>query len=264
MIVVKPTTSKSTDRDDYQDTPRPLAGMAKDFPNGARIAPHQHPRAQLTWALSGVMTVTAARGTWVVPPNRALWIPAQTEHAIAMSGAVAMRAIYVDREIAATIAADCKVILVSPLLRALILELVAAPVDYDEGGRLGHVAALFVDEIQVLDAEPLHIPMPSDPRLGRVCEALLRDPARRETLEQWSAVAGASSRTLARLFERETGMRFVDWRHQVRLADALVRLARGQDVAAVARAIGYDSASAFSAMFRAVLGKSPRAYFACT
>ncbi len=125
---------KSIDRDDYQTTPRPLAGMAKDFADGFWIEPHCHPRAQLSWALSGVMTVTAACGTWVVPPNRALWIPAGTEHEIRMSGAVAMRAIYVDPAVAATVAAECKVILVSPLLRALMLELVAAPLDYDESG----------------------------------------------------------------------------------------------------------------------------------
>ncbi len=252
---------KSTDRADYQDTPRPLAGMAKDFADGFRIEPHCHPRAQLTWASSGVMTVTAARGTWVVPPNRALWIPAETEHAIRMSGPVAMRAIYVDRVVAGAVAPDCKVILVSPLLRALMLELVAAPLDYDEDGRLGHVAALFLDEIRVLDAQPLHIPMPHDKRLQRVCAELLRDPACRETLEEWSGIAGASSRTLARLFERETGMRFVAWRHQVRLAEALVRLAQGCDVAATACAVGYDSVSAFTVMFRHTLGKTPRDYF---
>jgi mannose-6-phosphate isomerase-like protein (cupin superfamily) len=158
---------KSTDRADYQQTPRPFAGMAKDFADGVRIEPHRHPRAQLTWAVSGVMSVTADRGTWVVPPNRALWIPAETEHAIRMSGPVAMRAIYIDRAVAGAVAAECKVILVSPLLRALMLELAAAPLDYDEAGRVGHVAALFVDEIRVLDAQPLHVPMPADKRLRR-------------------------------------------------------------------------------------------------
>ena len=252
---------KSTNRDDYQATVRPLAGMAKDFTAGSRIEPHCHPRAQLTWAAAGVMTVTAARGTWVVPPNRALWVPAETEHAIRMSGVVEMRAIYVDPIVAKTIATDCKIILVSPLLRALMLELAAAPVDYDETGRMGHIAALFLDEIRTLDAQPLHIPMPHDPRLRRVCEALLHNPGRRETLEEWSALAGASSRTLARLFERETGTRFIAWRHQVRLAQALVRLAQGEDIAAVARAVGFNSASAFSAMFCNALGKPPRDYF---
>jgi AraC-like DNA-binding protein len=178
-----------------------------------------------------------------------------------MWGPVAMRAIYVDRGVARAVAEGCKVIMVSPLLRALMLELVAAPLDYDEAGRIGHVAALFVDEIRVLDAQPLHVPIPADKRLRRVCDALLRDPGRRETLEAWSSVAGASSRTLARLFEHETGMRFIEWRHQVRLAEALARLAQGQNVAAVARAVGYDSASAFTVRFRQTLGKTPRDYF---
>jgi AraC-like DNA-binding protein len=251
---------KSANRDDYQQTLRPLAGMAKDFADGDWIEPHAHPRAQLTWALSGLMTVTAAQGSWVVPPNRALWIPAETRHAIRMSGAVAMRAVYVDAAVAGVAGAACKVIPVSPLLRALMLELVAAPLDYDEAGRIGHVAALLLDEIQALDALPLHIPMPADRRLLRVCEALLREPARRDTLDEWALSAGASSRTLTRLFEREIGMGFVDWRHQVRLAEALARLAQKQDVAAVARAVGYDSPSAFSAMFRRALGKTPRDY----
>lgn len=252
---------KSANREDYQDTPRPFAGMAKDFADGHLIEPHSHPRAQLTWAVSGVMTVTAAHGTWVVPPQRALWIPARREHEIRMSGAVAMRAVYVDRAIAETVARECKVILVSSLLRALMLELVAAPLDYDEGGRMGHVAALFLDEVRTLDAQPLHIPMPRDPRLRRICEALRCDPARAETLEEWSYTAGAASRTLARLFERELGMRFVDWRRQVRLAQALLDLAQGRDVGTVAHAVGYDSASAFTAMFRETLGKTPRDYF---
>jgi AraC-like DNA-binding protein len=251
---------KSTDRDDYQYTPRPFAGMAKDFRDGHWIAPHAHPRAQLTWAVSGVMTVTAARGSWVVPPNRALWIPARTRHAIHMSGAVAMRAIYVDPDVAGAAGAECKVIPVSPLLRALMLELVAAPLDYAEDGRIGHAAAMLLDEIGALDPLPLHVPMPADRRLLRVCETLLHEPGRRDSLDQWALWAGASSRTLARLFERETGLRFVHWRLQVRLAAALAQLAQKQDIAAVARAVGYDSASAFTAMFRRTLGKTPRDY----
>ena len=170
-------------------------------------------------------------------------------------------AVYIDLAVGKSVGVDCKVILVTPLLRALMLELVAAPIDYDPSGRMGHVEALFLDEIRALDALPLHIPMPRDKRLRRVCEPLMGNPGRRETLAEWAAVAGASSRTLARLFARELGLRFVDWRNQVRLAAALVRLAQGQDVAAAARAAGFDSASAFSAMFRATLGKTPRAYF---
>jgi AraC-like DNA-binding protein len=103
--------------------------------------------------------------------------------------------------------------------------------------------------------------MPHDKRLRVVCNALAQEPGREETLEQWSQTAGASSRTLARLFATETGMRFVDWRQQARLATALVRLAEGTPVASVARTRGYGSVSAFTAMFHRALGKTPRDYF---
>jgi AraC-like DNA-binding protein/quercetin dioxygenase-like cupin family protein len=252
---------KSTDPADYQNTQRPIAGMPKDFPAGSYIPPHTHRRAQLTWAADGVMTVTAAEGTWVVPPNRALWIPAGTVHSIRMSRAVAMRALFVEPRLARSVASTCKVVLMTGLLRELVLEAVHAPLDDDRNGRMGHVEALILDEIRTLDAQPLHLPMPHDKRLRVVCEALTQEPGREETLEQWSQTAGASSRTLARLFATETGMRFVDWRQQARLAAALVQLAEGKRVASVARALGYGSVSAFTAMFHRALGKTPRDYF---
>lgn len=252
--------AKSTDAADYQHTRRPIAGMPKDFPAGSIIPAHTHRRAQLAWAADGVMTVTAAQGTWVVPPQRALWIPAGTVHAIRMSGAVAMRTLYIEPDAARDLPKDCKVVLMTGLLRELVLEAVRAPLDEDKNGRMSHVEALILDAISTLDAEPLSLPMPRDKRLRVICEALLHDPGRDETLEQWSDKAGASSRTLARLFASETGMRFVDWRRQARLAAALVRLAEGADVASVARSLGYASASAFTVMFRETLGKSPRDY----
>jgi AraC-like DNA-binding protein/mannose-6-phosphate isomerase-like protein (cupin superfamily) len=255
---------KSTNAADYQHTRRPIAGMPKDWPAGSYIPPHTHRRAQLAWAADGVMLVTAGAVTWVVPPQRALWIPAGTVHAIRMSGAVAMRTLYIEPGAARKLPKDCKIVLMSGLLRELVLEAVRAPLDEDNHGRMSHVEALILNEIRTLDAEPLALAMPRDKRLRVVCEALLREPGREETLEQWSDKAGASSRTLARLFAGETGMRFVDWRRQARLAAALVRLAEGKDVASVARGLGYASASAFTAMFRQSLGKAPRDYFGRT
>lgn len=253
--------TKSTDSADYQHTRRPIAGMPKDFKDGSIVAPHRHRRSQLIWATEGVMAVTAAAATWMVPPQRALWIPAGTVHAIRMSGAVAMRTLYIEPDAAPALSKDCKVVLMTGLLRELVLEAVRSPLDEDRNGRMSHVEALILDEITMRDAEPLHLPMPRDRRLRLICETLLKAPGRQETLEQWSHKAGASSRTLARLFSGETGMRFVDWRRQARLAAALVRLAEGEDVGSVARSLGYASASAFTAMFRQSLGKAPRDYF---
>lgn len=253
---------RSTNRDDFQNVPRPVAAMAKDFANGHVIAPHSHPRAQLTYAATGVMRVTTARGAWIVPPDRAVWVPAGTEHEIRMSGRVAMRPLFVATEAAPLNLKDCTVIEVTPLLRALILRAVEEPLEYDETGSAGLVMQLILKELAQATTVPLSIPLPADPRLAALCHALLDDPASPHTLEDWAERVGASARTLARLFQRETGMGFTQWRQQVRLAEAVSRLAKGEPVALVSEQLGYASASAFTAMFRRALGATPRHYLA--
>ncbi len=254
--------SRSTNPEDYQHVPRPVAAMPKDFPSGHTIAPHRHARAQLVYAVAGVMRVTTARGAWIVPPQRAVWMPAGMEHEIRMSGRVAMRTLYIDPKAAPTSLGDCTVIEVTPLLRALILRAVEEPVDYDESGGAGLVMALILEELRRVTTVPLRIPLPTDARLVALCRALLEDPAATDTLDDWAERVGASARTLARLFQRETGMGFTQWRQQVRLAEAVSRLASGEPVALVSEELGYASASAFTAMFRRALGSTPRHYLA--
>lgn len=236
--------------------------MPKEFSDGHVIAPHRHARAQLLYATTGVMRVSTADGSWVVPPLRALWVPAATEHEIRMSGAVAMRTLYIEPDAAPWMPRGCEVIEVSPLLRELILEVMREPVEYEEGGRAGLVMTLLLAELRRAPTVPLRIPLPSDRRLLQLCRSLIKQPESDVPLETWAARVNASSRTLSRLFQRETGMSFVAWRQQVRLAEALSRLALGQPIGLVAHDLGYASASAFTAMFRRSLGTTPRLYLA--
>lgn len=252
---------RSTNAADYMRVPRPVAAMAKDFPDGHRIPRDRHSRGQLIYAIAGVMIVTTPHGTWVVPPQRAVWVPPRIDHESRMAGDVAMRTLYVRADAARAMPAHCCVVNVSPLLRELIVEATRLPVRYDERGRDGRLMRLVLDELATSPALPLHLPQPADKRLKRVCDALQRDPANAEPLERWAERVGASSRTLARLFLRETGVRFTVWRQQARLLAALTRLAAGESVTAVALNLGYVSPSAFTAMFRRALGTAPRDYF---
>ena len=261
-----PIAGRSINPDDFQTVPRPLAAMAKDYPDGWVNDWHRHTRAQLVYASSGVMTITTPDGSWVVPPNRALWIPAGVDHHIVMAGPVAMRTLYLEARYVEAMAAElprtCRVVAVSGLLRELILRAVELPMLYDESGPAGRIAALIFDELRLLPTLPLHLPSPRDARLLRLCRALRDRPADRRTLDGWGKVVGASARTLARLFMAETGMSFAAWRAQVRLLAALARLAGGEKVTAVALELGYDSPSAFIAMFSRQLGVTPSRYFA--
>ena len=255
---------KSTDSADYLRVPRPLGAMAKDFAAGYVIPADTHTRGQLIYAVAGVMSVRTAHGIWVVPPERAVWVPPGTLHSTRMSGDVAMRTLYVRQRECLRLPARCCVINVTPLLRELILRAVELPLHYDESGPGGRVVALILDELEVAHVLPLHLPRPRDARVARVCDALEGNPADIRGLAEFGALVGASERNLARLFVRETGMTFAIWRQQVRLIAALEKLAQRTPIARIAESLGYESASAFTAMFRKTLGVAPKEYFAVT
>lgn len=237
-----------------QRVPRPLALLARDYPAGARTGAHSHPRHQLLHAVDGLMTADTARGTWVVPSGFALWIPAGVEHDIAMQADVAMRTAYVAPGLAPAMPEDCRVIAVSPLLKAALLALVDEPLLYDEAGRAGHLAALVLDEILRAAPTPYVLPMPQDPRLARLCRALIASPGSGLDIDAWADKGALSRRTLTRLFRAETGLSFGAWRRRLRLLNAQERCARGEPLARVAADLGYGSLPAFRAMARRELG----------
>jgi AraC-like DNA-binding protein len=153
------------------------------------------------------------------------------------------------------------VLQVSPLLRELIVRVVAFEGPYAESGREARLVAVLLDEVAAARTAPLHLPTPRDPRLRVITERLAADPGDKRSLAVWARSAGASARTLARLFQQETGSSFAHWRQQARLLRALERLAAGDPVTTVALDLGYDSPSAFITMFRSRLGATPGRYF---
>ncbi len=240
---------------------RPVVGYAADFPSGHVIRRHRHAAGQLIFAASGVMTVTTAAGRWVVPPERAVWVPPQVPHAIRMTGVVRMRTLYLGAAARAGLPTACAVVQVRPLLRELVLAAVALRQPYAASGRAARLVAVLLDELEVARTAPLHLPLPRDPRLLVITDRLTADPSDKRPLGTWARTAGASTRTLARLFRRETGLGFAHWRQQARLLRALERLAAGEPVTTVALELGYDGPSAFIAMFRSRLGTTPGRYF---
>jgi AraC-like DNA-binding protein len=242
--------------------PRSVVTLAREAEYGSHIAPHQHPRAQLLYAIDGVMRVTTEFGVWMLPPRRALLIGPGIVHELTTLSKVSMRSVYIEAGTAAQFGGGCRVIEVSNLLRELVLALVLEPVDYPLGGRGDLLAQLILAEIGAATTVPIAIPWPRDRRLVAVCESIMATPGIRRSIEQLAADAGASARTLIRLFPRETGLHYRQWLQQVHLADAFCRLARGDSVGDIATALGYASPSAFTSMFRRLLGKTPSQYLA--
>src|SRR6266545_6615933 len=210
------------------------------LPGGVAFGRHEHPVPQLAWAHTGVLTVDTAEGTWVLPPSRALWIPARVPHALGSSGAATARNLYLPKARWKALT----VVAVSPLLAHLIMHLADAELSLPARHR---AEAVVLDLLEPLHATTIAVPAPSDDRAWRVAEGLRRDPGDARGLDAWGREVGASGRTLARIFLAETGMSFGRWRAQLRLEVALTLLAKGMPVTTVAHRVGYDSASAFVA-----------------
>lgn len=245
----------------YHATARPLAAMEVDYPSGTSTGLHAHPRGQLLYAIEGVMVVRSAEGAWVVPSNRALWLVAGLAHEVWMCGEVKIRTLFVDPDVAPHLPARSGVLAVSPLLRELFVAAVAVPTDYSLGSRDERLLQLLLDEVRPLNVPSMDLPLPGDPRVRTVCETLSRQPGDARTAAQWADELGITSRTLHRLFAREVGMRFAQWRQQARLLFALQRLARGDKVIDVALDSGYASQSAFAVMFRKHFGVPPSVFY---
>lgn len=247
---------------------RPVRVRARSLAADTHFEPHAHPWAQLACCASGLLQVSAEphpdsdeEVTYIIPPSRAVWIAPGVRHHVTVIEAAEFRTLYIEAQALPPDWRDCRMLVVSPLLRELVGALEAASQARGSSPREQWLMSLMLDELQRADTLTLGVPLPhgqrGDKRLRALCEAVLREPARQATLADWAAEVGASERTVARLFREELGMGYQQWRQQALLAHALPLLARGLPVAQVAALSGYASDSAFSAMFKAAMGQSP-------
>lgn len=236
-----------------------VAVASLEMYNGQRFPAHAHPEYQLAWSERGVLAITLENQTWVLPPNRALWIPRNLLHTTQASSPTMMRSVYFRQRSAPVRWQRPTVVAVSPLLRELICFLASAERNTPAAR---HARSLLGRLLVPLSTARIELPMPRDERARRVAEALTKRSDDPRTLTKLGKLAGASARTLARLFIAETGMTFGNWRTQLRLTNAIALLANGETVTQVASLVGYESTSAFVAAFRRRIGVPPGAYFA--
>jgi AraC-like DNA-binding protein len=256
------TSSAITEISQGDDVPIPSA----DRPVRVRVRPqdsidrlplHQHPWAQLTYSMKGVMRVSVPSATWIVPPTRAIWIPPRAPHEVQLFSGAHPHTLYVDASIEPITHEACCVIEVRPFMASLISELAQLSKHTKRNLREEALTILLLEELQQAARLPLHLPLPQDRRLLSLCEALLANPAHTDTLAELAAQCGASERTISRLFLKELGMPFATWRTQLKLMQALTLASSGMPYQAIAQQLGYQSPSAFTAMFKKAFGVPP-------
>lgn len=252
------TGQKSSNQLDYQHIDRAIGAMPKEYPDGYFSAPHAHRRGQLIHATQGVMEVSACGRSWFVAPNAGLWLPAGVVHSTRMRGRVSLRTIYVEE--AGNAPLSPTLVAVGPFLNQLLIRATEAPMHYDPQGADGLVAELLMKEIDWTPLPVCEVAVPRDARLLKLYQHYVQAPADSRSLSDWGRALGASERTLSRVLQHEVGCSFTDWRQSIRLAIAMTRLMAGAPVNVVANEVGYHNASAFTAVFKRLLGLTPRQY----
>lgn len=234
-----------------------IRSSSAGLPDGYEIRSHRHEWHQLIFATSGVMTVATPRGHWVVPPLSAVWVPAQSEHAIRFTGQSELRTLYLRPAFAKGTAKACSAMTVSPLLRELIQRTAALGALDRRSVPDRAMAWLIREELKQVEIPPLNLPAPRSAQLLTLTQSLadsrLGTPALARSI-------GLSARTLERRFLAETGMTFFQWRLHARMLRALEQMLLGEPLKAAAGRAGYRGASAFVAAFKSAFGTSPRRY----
>ena len=237
---------------------------------GELIDWHDHTVNQLCYPLRGVLEISTPRGVWIVPPHRAVWIPAGVPHAHRAHGATEMRSLVFAQAVNPLRLDRPTVLAADPLLREVIAALSegqdahGTPVpdtapDLDARQRR-HLEQVALDRLRRVEELPFSLPAPRDDRLRAVALILAENPADERSLTELGRAVGASERTLSRLFRTELGMTFPHWRGQLRLRRALTLLAAGDSVTTVAGDCGFRSPSAFIDAFRRAFGTTPGRY----
>lgn len=239
---------------------RPIQASVSEMPPMHRVSTHQHPWGQLAYASRGILKITIPNGSFIVPPQQAMWLPPGTPHEVSTRYGASFRSLYIADDWAQELPEQPQTLRVDNLLKELILTAAQWPQNYTLSATNTRLLQVLVDRIAGASRTPLYLPMPSDKRLKPIVNHLSSNPANNQTLIQWATEVGACSRTLNRLFNRETGMGFNQWRQQLRLLYSLELIENGHNITSVALDLGYDSSSAFITMFKKQLGQSPKQY----
>jgi AraC-like DNA-binding protein/quercetin dioxygenase-like cupin family protein len=235
--------------------------VARNYRKGVRLGTHMHREAQLVYAAKGTMQVTTPKGRWLVPPDRAVWVPARLEHSIDVLADIQMRTLYFDLkwlaqgQRSASLKAEF-VVKVSRLLHESILALFDGR---DDPGRTDLLIRLAMLELHQAEDPATFVPLPHEPRCRRAADLVLADPTKTYDIAHLARDVGTSARTLSRLFSAETQLSFKSWCQRARIASAIERLSMqpGLSVKQLAADLGYASFPAFSHAFRQVTGKTP-------
>lgn len=238
----------------------PIIPLAMDVFETQCASKHSHPRAQLIYSCSGTMRVTVENHVWLVSSRQAIWVPSMHEHHVTFLKNNHVRNLFIDPSVLSNLPNTCFALDVSPFLRELILRIVNIGSDYQMDSVEGRIIQVALDELKTIKSTNCFLPISNEPRLKKVMDELINNTSDKRTIEEFASLACTTSRTLSRLFIKEVGLTFVNWRKQIRMMEAIEKLEKGVPIAQIALELGYNSTSSFIEVFGKEFGVSPNNY----
>jgi len=238
----------------------PIIPLAIDVFETQCAGKHSHPRAQLIYSCSGTMRVTVENHVWLVSSRQAIWVPSMQEHHVAFLKNNYVRNLFIDPSVLSSLPDTCFALDVSPFLRELILRIINFGDNYQMNSSEGRIIQVALDELTTIKSTNCFLPISNEPRLKKVMDELITNTSDKRTMEEFASLACTTSRTLSRLFVKEVGMTFINWRKQIRMMEAIERLEKRVPIAQIALELGYNNTSSFIEVFRKEFGISPSNY----
>jgi len=226
-----------------------------------QIPVHHHRKGQLILALTGAITSEVENARWMVPPHHAVWLPGMVAHSNHATPGAQLYFLFIEPG-RVKMPESCCTLKISSLVRELIMTLATRSYRERQQQTTQRLIQVLFDELPHQPQMQLQLPVSSHHKIRQMVDTMEQRPTEWQTLAEWAQIFAMSERNLARLVVKETGLSFRRWRHQLLLILAVRLLIEGQAVQNVARALGYDSTTAFITMFKKGLGQTPGRYLA--
>lgn len=238
----------------------PIKLVNRTLPMHSLVKKHSHDWGQFVYANTGVLSVVTDTEHYIVPPEQGVWIRPNTNHEVTALTEAELTSFYFDNNTLIALPNYSCVLVVDGFLKSLICEAKKVKLDYQWSDADGLLLRLIVKKLACAPQVALQLPYPKDKRLLAMLTLIQQAPSNNCNLAQWGKEVGASSRTLSRLFKKDTGLSYTQWRTRLTIQIAISKLGSGKPIASIAAELGYESSSAFSYMFKENTGVSPSFY----
>ncbi len=238
----------------------PITVVSRSIAMNSVVSKHSHHWGQFVYAHSGVLAVSTRLNRYIIPSEQGVWLLPEIEHEVTAISDVKLTSFYFDITLLKALPLKCCVLKVNAFLKALIREANTISRDYKWNGTDGRLLRLILDRLTQAPSEIFQLPFPKDQRLLAILSAIQASPENNNNLAEWGGVVGASARTLSRLFKKETGLCYSEWRQRLNVQIAISQLSLGKSITSISLHLGYESPSSFIHMFKTKTGMTPSFY----